>query len=145
MIETSMTANNPALPPVPVIPESPSQGEDRSAFLRSLITRLGGEPGPIDQDQSQLSERLARTGAQRMVADGFLVPLLAEARENAAPEGMFAPGVGEKRFGSMLDQATADRMLESRNFPMVDALVDRLRSSFQRVAGLQTPTVEVKS
>ena len=45
MIETSMTANNPAVPPVPVIPESPSEGEDRSAFLRSLITRLGGEPG----------------------------------------------------------------------------------------------------
>ncbi len=145
MIQT-VAAIEPALSAgVPEIPVRPEPASDRNAFLRSLITRLGGEPGPLEQNETELADRLARTGAQRMVADGFLVPLLSEVRESTAPEGMFAPGVGEKRFGSMFDQAFADRMLESGRFPVMTVLEDRLRSSFHRVAGIQGRLPEVKS
>ena len=142
----SSAAIEPAL--LAQAPEAPTErypASDRNAFLRSLITRLGGEPGPLEQDEMQLADRLARTGAERMVADGFLVPLLSEVRESTAPEGMFAPGIGEKRFGSMFDQAFADQMLESGRFPVMEALEDRLRSSFHRVAGIQDRLSEVTS
>ncbi|MCH2160584.1 MAG: hypothetical protein MK085_01785 [Phycisphaerales bacterium] len=131
--------------PAPRLPVENTDTPDRAAFLRSMITRLGGEPGPLGQDTTELADRLARTGAHRMVADGFLVPLLSEARESTAPEGMFAPGIGEKRFGSMFDQAFADRMLESGRFPVAEVLEDRLRASFQRVAGIQGQLTEVTS
>lgn len=113
-----------------------------TAFLRTLIRRLGGEPGPVDQTPVEAADRLAETGARRLMADAFLVPLLKEARESSAAEGMFAPGPGEKRFGSMLDQAYADNMLESKSFPLVDSLFNKLRASFHRVAGLQAPQLE---
>ena len=113
-----------------------------TAFLRTLIRRLGGEPGPVDQTPVEAADRLAETGARRLMADAFLVPLLKDAREASAAEGMFAPGPGEKRFGSMLDQAYADNMLESKSFPLVDSLFNKLRASFHRVAGLQAPQSE---
>lgn len=113
-----------------------------TAFLRTLIRRLGGDPGPVDQTPVEAADRLAQTGARRLMADAFLVPLLKEAREASAPEGIFAPGPGEKRFGMMLDQSYADAILDSDSLPLVEALFDKLRASFHRVAGLQPKSVE---
>ena len=73
------------------------------------------------------------------------MPLLKELRESTAPEGIFAPGPGEKRFGTMYDQKIADGMLDSNNFPVAEALVDKLRASFQRVAGLVGSSEEANS
>lgn len=129
---------------VPEIP-APREGQDQAAFLRTLVRRLGGDPGTSDEHASQAADRLATTGAQRMMSDAFLLPLLKSAREDSAPEGIFAPGPGERRFGSMLDQAIADRILESNNFPVAEALEDKLRASFHRVAGLQTSSGGIES
>ena len=118
------------MPPIPTVAET---NRSEPTVFRNLIRQLGGEPGPIDQTAPELAERLAETGARRMMADAFLVPLLKELRANTAPKGMFAPGPGEKRFGTMYDQAIADRMLDANNFPVADALVEKLRESFQRV------------
>ena len=125
----------------------PLQGGSSSdpAVFRSLIRQLGGETGPANQTVSELADRLAETGAKRMMADAFLMPLLKELRESTAPEGIFAPGTGEKRFGTMYDQKIADRMLDSNNFPVAEALVDKLRASFQRVAGLVRSSEEANS
>jgi len=122
-----------------------AQATPDTAFLRTLVRRLGGDPGPADQSPSEVADRLAETGARRMMADAFLVPLLKEVREAAASEGIFAPGPGEKRFGSMLDAAYADQMLDSNHFPLADALEEKLRASFHRVAGIepQPDTLEV--
>lgn len=125
----------------------PSKGGSNSdpAVFRNLIRQLGGETGPANQTVSELADRLAETGAKRMMADAFLVPLLKELRESTAPKGVFAPGPGEKRFGTMYDQQIADRMLDSGNFPVAEALVDKLRASFHRVAGLVGSSEEVNS
>jgi hypothetical protein len=40
--------------------------------------------------------------------------------------GPFALNVVEKRFGPIAHQYTADRMMESRSFGLVDAVVRRL-------------------
>lgn len=123
----------------------PSKASSKPAVFRSMIRQLGGDPGPANQTTSQLADRLAETGAKRMMADAFLVPLLKEVRESTQPQGIFAPGTGEKRFGMMFDQAIADRMLDSNNFPLADALVEKLRTSFQRVADLAPKSEEVHS
>ena len=137
MIESIAQTNSLALDAPPLDARKPD-----TAFLRTLIRRLGGEPGPVDQTPVEAADRLAQTGARRLMADAFLVPLLKEAREASAPEGIFAPGPGEKRFGMMLDQTYADAMLDSESVPLVDALFDKLRASFHRVAGLQPQSVE---
>ena len=141
----SSLMNTPELPPE--IPEitGPREDQDQAAFLRTLVRRLGGDPGTSDESASQAADRLASTGSQRMMSDAFLLPLLKNAREDSAPEGIFAPGPGERRFGSMLDQAIADRILESNNFPVADALEDKLRASFHRVAGLQKSSGGIES
>ena len=136
----------PAAVDIPVdapLPLVGQQTRSEPGVFRNLIRQLGGEPGPADQSAPELARRLAETGARRMMADAFLVPLLRELRETTAPKGIFAPGAGEKRFGSMHDQAIADRMLESNNFPVADALFDSLHESFQRVVGTVETEKEV--
>ncbi len=129
---------------LPEIPE-PREDQDQAAFLRTLVRRLGGDAGTADESAAQAADRLATTGAKRMMADAFLLPLLKDARESSSPEGIFAPGPGERRFGSMLDQAIADRVLESNSFPVAQALEDKLRASFHRVAGLSTTPGNIES
>jgi Rod binding domain-containing protein len=133
--------------PLPISQELtlPSKASSKPAVFRNMIRQLGGDPGPVNQTRSQLADRLAETGAKRMMADAFLVPLLKEVRESTQPQGIFAPGTGEKRFGMMLDQAIADQILDSKNFPLGDALVEKLRMSFQRVADVGSKSEEVHS
>jgi Rod binding domain-containing protein len=45
---------------------------------------------------------------------------------NAAPP--FAPGPAEKQFRSLMDVELAQRIVNSANFPLVDALARRLKS-----------------
>ena len=136
----SITEIPTALPEPPTVRATAQSG---ATVFRGLIRQLGGEPGPAQQSAPELADRLAETGARRMMADAFLVPLLKDLRETTAPEGIFAPGAGEKRFGTMHDQAIADRILDSNNFPVADALVEKLRASFQRIVGLSNGNREI--
>jgi hypothetical protein len=40
----------------------------------------------------------------------------------------FAPGVGEKRFSTMVDQHMADRIAKASNFGLVETIVKRYAS-----------------
>ena len=67
-----------------------------------------------------------REAATQLVSTTFLVPLLASLRESPFVEPPFAPGLAEKQFRPMLDQEIADRIAGAANFPLVDAIVNRL-------------------
>jgi Rod binding domain-containing protein len=50
-------------------------------------------------------------------------------------DGPFAENIVEKRFGPMLHQHLADRMMQSRSFGLVDAVMERMRPQRGRAAG----------
>ncbi len=70
-----------------------------------------------------------RESAEQLVASALLLPVLEEMSSSPLrPEdGPFAENVVEKRFGPLLHQHLADRMMQSRSFGLVDAVVERLR------------------
>jgi hypothetical protein len=59
----------------------------------------------------------------KLVASALVLPALATLRESPFREGPFAPGDAERRFGPLLDQAVADRVVQAARFPLIDALV----------------------
>ena len=68
----------------------------------------------------------ARAAAAGLVASAFIQPVLSSLRERPFAAPPFQPGPMEKRFGLMLDWQIADRITQSANFPLVDAIADRL-------------------
>lgn len=76
---------------------------------------------PIDQEQ-------LRDSARQLIASALLTPLL-EDMDNSTlrpKEGPFSKNVVEKRFGPILHQHVADRMMQSRSFNLVDAVIKRM-------------------
>ena len=67
-----------------------------------------------------------RASAEKLVASTFILPILAQMRESNQAEGAFAPGMAERRFGPILDQHIADRIVHSADFTLVDRVVAQL-------------------
>jgi hypothetical protein len=86
----------------------------------------GGEFAQILADRQQSDRQTARAAAGRLVASAFIQPVLSSLRERSFAAPPFEPGPMEKRFGLMLDWQIADRITEAANFPLVDAVADRL-------------------
>jgi hypothetical protein len=79
-----------------------------------------------------------RVSAEKLVASAMLMPILDGLSSSPLrPEdGPFAQSVVEERFGPMLHQHLADRMMQSRSFGLVDAVIDRFtRGDVGVVAG----------
>lgn len=76
---------------------------------------------PVDEDQ-------LRESARKLVASALLMPVL-EQMENSPfrpKDGPFSQNVVEKRFGPLLHQQMADRMMEGRSFGLVEAVLARI-------------------
>lgn len=90
----------------------------------------GPESMPLNAPRA-MNEDDVRESAEQLVASALLMPLLEQL--NTSPlrpsDGPFAQTLGEKRFGPLLHQHLADRMMKSRNFGLVDAVVDHMRGS----------------
>ena len=87
---------------------------------------MGGDFSQILADRRQSDGQTARAAASRLVASAFIEPVLSSLREGPFAAPLFEPGPMEKRFGMMLDWQIADRITEAANFPLVDAVADRL-------------------
>ena len=87
---------------------------------------MGGDFAQILADRQQPDRQMARAAAARLVASAFIQPVLSSLRERPFAAPPFEPGPMEKRFGLMLDWQIADRITEAANFPLVDAVADRL-------------------
>lgn len=74
---------------------------------------------------------LAVEAARTLVAEGLVKPIFAELREGSMASDMFKPGVAEKRFRPLLDGMLADKVVASKDFPVVEVVADR----FERVLG----------
>ena len=77
-----------------------------------------------------LDEAKLRDSAKKLVASALLTPLLEEMENSSLrpTEGPFAKNVVEKRFGPLLHQHMADRMIQSggRTSGLVDAVIKRM-------------------
>ena len=80
----------------------------------------------------------ARLAATQLVASALLVPVLDAMYERPFAEPPFAPTTAEKRFAPLLSQHMADRIIGAANFPLVEAILDRL-------LGPEAPTDDVPS
>jgi Rod binding domain-containing protein len=73
-------------------------------------------------------ESNARDAAMKLVSSSLVLPILSSIREGAFLEEPFKPGVMERRFGPLLDQAVADRITQSSGFDLVDSIVNQIQS-----------------
>ncbi len=128
-----------SLPAIPSLTAEPSWARPPSLRENAMGKRLSalatGRTGPGEspltftsamQRRGKTREERATEAAQELVAVALVQPTLKALREanHAAPP--FAPGDAERRFGSLLDAEQSKRIAGSSNFPLVDALRDRM-------------------
>ena len=78
---------------------------------------------------------LALEAARTLVAEGLVKPVFAGLREGNMAGDMFKPGVAEKRFRPLLDGMLADRVVASKDFPVVEVIADRFERTLDRRMG----------
>jgi hypothetical protein len=105
---------SPALPALLAAPQRPLPGAPGFAATLDSARRPRGDAGA------------ARTAAEQLVATTFIAPVLARMRESVFAEAPFAPSAAERRFGPLLDQHLADRIVHASRFPLVDEVARRL-------------------
>lgn len=104
-----------------VMPFEMERGDKALPFSMEPEPIALGARQPVDADE-------IRRSAEQLVASALLAPVMEQM--NASPlrpkDGPFAQTLGEKRFGPLLHQHMADRMMQSKSFGLVDAVVRQL-------------------
>ncbi len=88
----------------------------------------GGSPGVDAPTFGDLLEQesTVRDAARKLVSSSLVLPILASIREGGEfMQEPFKPGVVERRFGPLLDQAIADEITTSSRFTLVDSIVEQ--------------------
>jgi len=95
--------------------------------LNRAAERAGGN------DESSPDDRAAarRQVAAQLVAEAFVRPILAQIREQTFVSDRFRAAPAERRFGPMLDEVIAERIVLGARFPLVDA-VERTLTARER-------------
>jgi Rod binding domain-containing protein len=95
---------------------------------RAAAMMQGAEDREGEGVRSPAFRNELRKSAEQLVASALLMPVLEEMSNSPLrPEdGPFAENIVEKRFGPLLHQHLADRMMQSRSFGLVDAVIARL-------------------
>lgn len=88
-----------------------------------LLQRLQTPASEDERDETE--SKSVRQAMMKLVASALVLPALATLRDSPFREGAFAPGTAERRFGPLLDQAVADRVVAGANFPLIDVMVKR--------------------
>ena len=100
------------------------------AVDRSPLPGLGSEV-PHAPDSTSFGalleqESTVRDAAQKLVSSSLVLPILASIRDGGQfMQEPFKPGVVERRFGPLLDQALADEITTSSRFTLVDSIVEQ--------------------
>ncbi|MBX3385927.1 MAG: hypothetical protein KF768_05100 [Phycisphaeraceae bacterium] len=87
---------------------------------RVFADLLGRSTRPVHDGRTD--ESRAREAAEQFVAITFVQPLLKQLRETNSASPPFAPSQAERQFQSLADQATADRIVRSSRWPLVDRI-----------------------
>lgn len=93
---------------------------DVNQHERAFAGVLAGTTDDLDARRA-----LLREAAEQLVSSAFISPVLGAMRDNTMAEGPFAPGDVERRFGPLLDQHFADRIVAGSRFSLIDTIVDR--------------------
>lgn len=108
-----------------------------TASISSMTSAGQAVPSPITRGESSFAgllsqvkssddrRELLRQAAEQLVSSVFIAPILGGLREHSTAAGPFAPGVAERRFGPLLDQQFADRIVQGANLSLVDMIVER--------------------
>lgn len=100
-------------------------GRDRSSAQQSFAVTLGKR---MDMPPDADPRSAARRAAEQLVSQTFVQPMLKLLRDSNSAAPPFAPGPAEKQFRSLMDVELAQRIVNSANFPLVDALARRLEA-----------------
>ena len=91
-------------------------------FAESLgASALKGREDAQRNNQNTAPEE-AQKAAQQLVASAFLQPMFKQLRESQFKTGLFDGGQAEQAFQQRLHTRIADRMSQTMDLPMVDAV-----------------------
>jgi len=71
----------------------------------------------------------ARTAAEQFVATAFVVPMLAQMRNDPFRSDLFHGGFAEDAFQGQLDTIMADRVTQRADLSLVDSILDHILST----------------
>ncbi len=95
-----------------------------STFVMPTLPELGARSFEQWMREAGKGDRFDEAGkaARQLVASTFIMPVLSTMREARFATGPFAPGDAERRFGPMLDQKLADRIMSGTDFRLIDSV-----------------------
>ncbi|MAB83984.1 MAG: hypothetical protein CMJ24_11225 [Phycisphaerae bacterium] len=74
-------------------------------------------------------EATIRDAAMKLVSSSLVLPVLSSIREGGEfLDGPFKPGVMERRFGPLYDQAISDEITSSSNFGLVESIIKQFEA-----------------
>lgn len=124
-------------------------------MLPAMFTRLGAggedfahqlEAAARDPDQDQQARLdTLRKSSEQLVAITFIMPMLAQIREDPFKSDLFHGGQTEEFFGQRLDTIMAERIVAKADFSIVDAVFNSIAKRASMSAGeAQGPADEAK-
>jgi len=78
------------------------------------------------KEMPELQKLEIREAAQQLVSSALILPMLAQIRESSLKNEMFHGGFTEDAFGAQLDTELADKMVAKSNFPIVEAIYQKM-------------------
>jgi hypothetical protein len=103
---------------------------DLAGARRSFKIVLGKAVG-----EAQGREQRAREGAEQLVAQTFVLPLLKQLRESDRTAPPFAPTQAEKQFRALMDAELAQQLVRAGRFGLVERVArDLLKGDVEPVA-----------
>ena len=100
----------------------------------SLVQTTGGPSRDFDAMLSHATK--AREAAQQLVSSAFILPMLQMMRDDPLRAELIHGGTAEDLFGQKLDTIIADNIVHQSNFPLVDAVYDRIMQRAHPAGGL---------
>ena len=91
------------------------------------------EQAPADGAKEEKLKTL-RKSAEQLVATTFVMPLLAQMRNDPFKTDLFHGGQAEEMFGQQLDTVFAERIVAKSNFSIVDAVYRKVAQSASLLA-----------
>lgn len=124
------------LAPKPLEASLPSRRTEQ--FERELTAAQAAPAAGVRLAPGKQAE--LRQAAEQFVSSAFVLPLLAQMRDDPFRSDLFHGGQGEDAFQSQLDTILADRITRGARFPLVDTIVDKILSGYGARAGRASST-----
>jgi Rod binding domain-containing protein len=111
--------------PRSVMMAAPPAAERSLSFFDRL--EHAGKLQNVEAIEEQVTE-----AAEKLIADLFIQPMLAQARSGPFKSELFSGGMAEEMFAPHLDAELAGRMSRSADWPLTRSLVDQLMAAYRR-------------